>query len=83
MAVEVARPLLPGVELHENLLEALDGADAAVIVTEWDQVKAFPYEEAAGVMEGAVLIDGRNVLDPEEARDAGFVYESIGRASLV
>jgi hypothetical protein len=34
-------------------------------------------------MDGAVLIDGRNVLDPEEARDAGFAYESIGRASLL
>jgi UDPglucose 6-dehydrogenase len=83
VAVEVARPLLPGVELHENLLEALNGADAAVIVTEWGQVKAFPFEAAADAMDGAVLIDGRNVLDPEEARDAGFAYESIGRASLL
>jgi len=83
VAVEVARPLLPGVELHENLLDAVNGADAAVIVTEWGQVKAFPFEAAADAMKGAVLIDGRNVLDPEEARDAGFAYESIGRASLV
>jgi len=82
VAIDVARPLLPGVELHENLLEALTGADAAVIVTEWGQVKQFPFGDAVKVMNGAVLVDGRNVLDPDEARAAGFAYESIGRASL-
>jgi UDPglucose 6-dehydrogenase len=82
VAVAEARPLLKGVELFDDMLEALRGADAAVIVTEWDAVRDFPYEEAGRLMHTAVLVDGRNVLDPREARARLFVYESIGRPSL-
>jgi UDPglucose 6-dehydrogenase len=81
VAIEAARPLLGGVELHDDLLEALDGADAAVIVTEWEEVRRFPYDEAARVMARPVIVDGRNVLDPGEARAHMFAYESIGRPS--
>jgi UDPglucose 6-dehydrogenase len=81
VAIEEARPLLSGVELHDDLLPALEGADAAVIVTEWDEVRRFPYEEAARVMARPVIVDGRNVLDPDEARASMFAYESIGRPS--
>jgi UDP-glucose 6-dehydrogenase len=83
VAVEEARPLLQGVELYDDLIEALTGVDAAVIVTEWEQVRRFPYDEAGRVMKTAVLVDGRNVLDPDEARANMFVYEAIGRPSLV
>jgi len=83
VAIEEARTLLPGVDLHEDMLEALRGADAAVVVTEWDEVRDFPYEAAGRVMKTAVVVDGRNVLDPDEAHAAWFVYESIGRPSLV
>lgn len=82
VAVEAARPLLSGVELFSDMLEALRGADAAVIVTEWDELRRFPFKEAAAVMKTAVLVDGRNVLDPVEARRNLFVYESIGRPLL-
>ncbi len=82
VAIEDARPLLAGVELYDDLIESLAEADAAVVVTEWEQVRNFPYEEAGRVMKTAVLIDGRNVLDPAEARAAWFVYEAIGRPSL-
>ncbi len=82
IALEEARGLLPGVELYDDLLVALEGADAAVVVTEWEAVRAFPYEQAGRVMRTAVLVDGRNVLDPDEARAAWFVYESVGRPSL-
>jgi UDPglucose 6-dehydrogenase len=82
VAVEEARPLLQGVELYDDLLEALAGVDAAVIVTEWEQVRRFPYDDAGRVMKTAVVVDGRNVLDPDEARANMFVYEAIGRPSL-
>jgi UDPglucose 6-dehydrogenase len=52
-----------------------------VIVTEWDQVRAFPYGDARRVMKSPVLVDGRNILDPGEARAAAFLYEAIGRPS--
>jgi UDPglucose 6-dehydrogenase len=82
IALEEAGKVLSGVELHEDLIGALRGADAAVIVTDWEAVRAFPFEEAGLAMHSAVLVDGRNVLDPAQARAAHFVYESIGRPSL-
>ena len=59
--------------------EALEGADAAVIVTEWDEVRNFPFDEAGRVMKTAVLVDGRNVLDPDEARRAKNSSRSLNR----
>jgi UDPglucose 6-dehydrogenase len=82
VAVEEARRLLHGVELYDDLLSSLEGADAAVIVTEWSELRDFPFAEAGRVMRSAVLVDGRNLLDPEQARAALFVYESIGRPSV-
>jgi UDPglucose 6-dehydrogenase len=81
VALEAARSLLQGVDLHDDLLEALRDADAAVVVTEWRELRDFPYEEAGSVMSNRLIIDGRNLLDPEEARAHGFVYEGIGRPS--
>jgi hypothetical protein len=50
-----------------------------VIVTEWSELKSLSLDQAAGVMARRVIVDGRNLLDPEAVRAAGFVYEGIGR----
>jgi UDPglucose 6-dehydrogenase len=76
-----ARRLLQGVTFCESALEAVTGADAAVIVTEWDELRSLASAEARDAMRTPVIIDGRNLLDPEEARAAGFTYEGIGRAA--
>ena len=81
VALEDARPLLPGVQLCEDLLEAVSGADAAVIVTEWNDLKALPRPEVRAAMKSPLIVDGRNFLDPETVRRAGFAYEGIGRPS--
>jgi UDPglucose 6-dehydrogenase len=60
-------------------LEAVTGADAAVIVTEWPELANQNWPALAQAMKRPLLIDGRNFLDPKEARKAGFVYEGIGR----
>jgi UDPglucose 6-dehydrogenase len=70
---------LHGVGIAPTALEALDGADAAVVVTEWPEVSELDWAEAAGRMRGNVVVDGRNVLDPRKLRALGFVYEGIGR----
>jgi UDPglucose 6-dehydrogenase len=79
VALDEARTLLPGVELCADPLEALQDADAAVIVTEWSELKTLSLERAARVMARRVVVDGRNLLDPGAVRAAGFVYEGIGR----
>ena len=76
-----ARRLLQGVTFCDSVLEAVTGADAAVIVTEWDELRSLASAEALGAMRTPVIVDGRNLLDPEEARAAGFTYEGIGRAA--
>jgi UDPglucose 6-dehydrogenase len=80
VAAERARPLLdPRVELAGTMREALVDADAAVIVTEWDEFRAVLEPTARELMRRPLLIDGRNLLDPLVAARAGFEYESVGR----
>ncbi len=66
--------------IEESLLEAVRGADAAVIVTEWPELAALASEEVREAMRTPLIVDGRNLLDPEATRSAGFDYEGIGRA---
>ena len=71
--------LLHGVEQVGSVEEALEGADAAVLVTEWRQLRDVDWAAVAGRMRRPLLIDGRNMLDPEAMRAAGFTYEGVGR----
>jgi UDPglucose 6-dehydrogenase len=77
----VAKPgeLLKGATLCDSVLDAVTGADAAVIVTEWDELRGLASPEVRAAMARPLIIDGRNVLDPAETRAAGFAYEGIGR----
>jgi UDPglucose 6-dehydrogenase len=75
-----ARPLLPAaVRYAEDALAAAEGADALVLLTEWNQFRALPAERLAAAMRGRVLVDLRNVYDPAVMRAAGFSYFGIGR----
>jgi UDPglucose 6-dehydrogenase len=76
----VARPELHGATIHESPLDAVRGADAAVIVTEWPQLKELATDEVRAAMRHPLIIDGRNLLDPQAVRTAGFAYEGMGRA---
>jgi UDPglucose 6-dehydrogenase len=79
VAEERARNLMPGIELAGSALDALDGADACVLVTEWDEFKQLDWDVVADRMAGTLLVDGRNALDPNAIREAGLTYEGIGR----
>ncbi len=70
---------LKGVELAGSVLDAVRGADAAVIVTEWGELRSLASSEVRDVMRNPLIIDGRNMIDPATARAAGFAYEGIGR----
>jgi UDPglucose 6-dehydrogenase len=79
----VARPgeLIKGAVLHETVADAVRDADAAVIVTEWDELRGLASKEVLDAMARPLIIDGRNLLDPTVVRAAGFAYEGIGRPS--
>jgi UDPglucose 6-dehydrogenase len=79
VAEEQARKLVTGIGFADSALDALSGADAAVLVTEWPELVELDWGRVAEAMSGNLLIDGRNALDPEAVRAGGLVYEGIGR----
>ncbi|HET7450975.1 MAG TPA: UDP-glucose/GDP-mannose dehydrogenase family protein [Gaiellaceae bacterium] len=70
-----------GVQIVGSILEAVQGADAAVIVTEWGELKELASPEVHAAMNTPLIVDGRNLLDPDKTRQAGFTYEGIGRTA--
>jgi UDPglucose 6-dehydrogenase len=80
VAEHEAQRLLHGVDFADDALDCVTGADAVVLVTEWDEFKALDWTDVARRMRGSVLIDGRNALDPAEIAAAGLTYEGIGRS---
>jgi UDPglucose 6-dehydrogenase len=79
IAESEARKLMGGVQFADDALGAVSGADAVVIVTEWPEFADLDWPAAAERMRGRLVIDGRNFVDPERVRAAGFIYEGIGR----
>lgn len=74
-----AAKLLPGVEMKASAYEAVEGADAAVIITEWDQFRALDLDRVKGLMTQPVLVDLRNVYRADDMAQRGFKYSDIGR----
>jgi UDPglucose 6-dehydrogenase len=79
VAVSVAERLLPKVELASNAYELAEGCDALVVVTEWNEFKNLDLARVRDLMTGNVLIDGRNIYEPEQLKELGFYYRGIGR----
>ena len=82
IAMQACRAQNPSLKIQycESAMDAVYEADAAVLVTEWDEFKRLDLAEMACVMQQPVLVDGRNVYDPETARSAGLDYTGIGRS---
>jgi UDPglucose 6-dehydrogenase len=76
---EQAEPMLPGITFAEDAYAVAAGADALVLVTEWDEFRALDLKRIAGTMRGHHLIDLRNVYEPADVARAGLSYRAIGR----
>ncbi|HEY2325995.1 MAG TPA: UDP-glucose/GDP-mannose dehydrogenase family protein [Gaiellaceae bacterium] len=70
-----------GVQSAATVLDAVTDADAAVIVTEWDELKTLASPQVRDAMRNPLIVDGRNLLDPDDVRRAGFVYDGVGRSA--
>jgi UDPglucose 6-dehydrogenase len=77
-AMDKAAPLLPGVTLVDAPEKVAEGADALLILTEWNEFKSLPWLAMKKSMLSPLLFDGRNLLDPVEMRAHGFTYTGIG-----
>ena len=79
-AMEEARTMLPDATIFtDSAVACLDGADVAVVVTEWNEFRALTPAHYLDAMRGSVLVDLRNIYRPEDMREAGLSYHSIGR----
>ena len=74
-----AAPLLPGVDFKAGVYEAIEGADALVILTEWDEFRALDFDRVKVALTSPVVVDLRNIYRPDEMKAAGFIYTSVGR----
>jgi UDPglucose 6-dehydrogenase len=71
--------LVPGLEVSETVHDALVGADAIGLVTEWPEFTTMSWSHVATLVRGRIIVDGRNALDPDALTNAGFIYSSFGR----
>jgi len=81
VSMEVARPMLPDVELCKDPYEVANGSDALIVVTEWNEFKQLDLEKVKDSMKSPVVYDGRNIYDPTLMREMGFKYRAIGRGN--
>jgi UDPglucose 6-dehydrogenase len=79
VAMDVARGLLPAVEMFKDPYTMANGCDALMVITEWNEFKQLDLEKLKGMLKSAVIYDGRNIYDPATIRALGFTYRAIGR----
>jgi UDPglucose 6-dehydrogenase len=77
--MEKAQPLVPEAKMTAHAEDVADGADALLLLTEWNEFKSLPWAAIKKRMLSPLLFDGRNLLNPQEIRALGFHYTSIGR----
>ena len=73
--------LCKGVSLAKSALHAVEGAEALILATEWDEFKRVDFEATRKIMHTPILFDGRNLYDPKTMKELGFRYFGVGRAS--
>jgi UDPglucose 6-dehydrogenase len=83
IANELARAVLGNDEIRffDDMYATLDGADALVLATEWNEFRALDFARCAAAMRGTALVDGRNIFDPAKVRAAGLRYFGVGRGT--
>ena len=78
---EVAAPLMPAVEIFDDMYKMAKGCDALIVVTPWNEFKQLDLEKVKGLLKSPVIYDGRNIYDPARMKEMGFNYRAIGRGS--
>jgi UDPglucose 6-dehydrogenase len=79
VARRTAAPLMPAVEIYDDVYKMAQGCDALVVVTEWNEFKQLDLEKVKGLLNCPVIYDGRNIYDPASMKELGYSYRAIGR----
>ena len=80
-SMEQAKPLLSGVSFAAGAYDCIEGADALVIVTEWNAFRALDLKRVKAGLKAPVVVDLRNIYRPQEMKSLGFAYHGIGRGA--
>jgi UDPglucose 6-dehydrogenase len=81
VAMDIARPLMPGVEMVPDPYVLAEGCDALVVVTEWNEFKQLDRKLVRSRMRTPIIFDGRNIYDLAEMEELGFTYRGVGRST--
>lgn len=81
VAMEVARSIMPSVEMFRDPYKMADGCDGLMVITEWNEFKQLDLDQLKSVLKQAVIFDGRNIYDPAIMKERGFAYRAVGRGS--
>lgn len=79
VAMEVARPILPAVDMFDEPYKLAEGCDALMVITEWNEFKQLDLDKVKNLLKSPVIYDGRNIYEPARMKDMGFTYRAIGR----
>ncbi|GJQ34214.1 MAG: UDP-glucose 6-dehydrogenase [Anaerolineaceae bacterium] len=79
VAMDVARSILPAVDMFEEPYQMAAGCDALMVITEWNEFKQLDLDKVKGLLKSPVVYDGRNIYEPARMREMGFAYRAIGR----
>ena len=74
-----AAPLMPAVEIYDDVYKMTDGCDALIVITPWNEFKQLDLEKVRDLLTTPIIYDGRNIYDPRVMREMGFTYRAIGR----
>ena len=79
VARETAAPLMPAVEIFNDVYKMAEGCDALIVVTEWNEFKQLDFDKVKDLLKSPIIFDGRNIYDPARMKEMGFNYRAIGR----
>jgi len=79
VAMDVARPILPAVEMFADPYSMAAGCDALMVITEWNEFKQLDLEKIKNLLKAPIIFDGRNIYDPAMMKELGFTYRGMGR----
>ena len=79
VAMEVARPILPAVDMFDEPYKMADGCDALMVITEWNEFKQLDLDRVKNLLKSPIIYDGRNIYEPGRMKEMGFTYRAVGR----
>ena len=81
VARKTAAPLMPAVEIFDDVYKMTEDCDALIVVTPWNEFKQLDLERVKDLLKSPIIYDGRNIYDPNLMREMGFTYQAIGRGN--